>query len=172
MSLEYVSSFLLFLGNHTAKIISKTPPPQQVTCMIRLRIVERLCSFKTLWESMRSPASAQAALTYTVKLIQEGLLKLWVCEAVKRRGDETPRQGIRCLLPQDQIFPAARCNKDEAQKCEPPPEWAAARELDYRNIRLRYGKSTVTLKKWYSDWSLSVMSTQSLSISVFLPSVL
>ena len=28
---------------------------------------------------------------------------------MKRRGGETPRQDIRCLLPPDQIFPAARC---------------------------------------------------------------
>lgn len=28
---------------------------------------------------------------------------------MKRRGGETPRQGIRCLLPPDQIFPAAKC---------------------------------------------------------------
>ena len=28
---------------------------------------------------------------------------------MKRRGGETPRQDIRCLLPPDQIFPAAKC---------------------------------------------------------------
>ena len=30
-------------------------------------------------------------------------------------GCETPRQGIRCLLPPDQIFPAAKCGEGGAR---------------------------------------------------------
>jgi len=37
---------------------------------------------------------------------------------VKRRGGETPRQGIRCLLPPDQIFPAAKCGGGEEAGAE------------------------------------------------------
>ena len=32
---------------------------------------------------------------------------------MKWHGNETPRQGIRCLLPPDQIFPAAKWNERE-----------------------------------------------------------
>ena len=44
------------------------------------------------------------------------------CGVVKRRDGETPRQGIRCLLPPDQIFPAAKRGvKSEWLKRKPPP---------------------------------------------------
>ena len=51
----------------------------------------------------------------------------WVRNGVLARR-ETPRQGIRCLLPPDQIFPAAKCGvvKSEVLKHEPPPKRAAA----------------------------------------------
>ena len=49
-------------------------------------------------------------------------------------GGRLPRQGIRYLLPLNQIFPAAKWNENdtqrrerEAQKREQPPEWAATR---------------------------------------------
>ena len=57
----------------------------------------------------------------------------WVRNGVLARR-ETPRQGIRCLLTPDQIFPAAKCGvKSEWLKRKPPPEWAAA-ELRQRII--------------------------------------
>ena len=53
----------------------------------------------------------------------------WVGDVVEWRDSKIQRQSIRCLLPPNQIFPAAKWGwgvGEDVQKHEPPPKWAAA----------------------------------------------